>query len=644
MRNGFAILLAMLLFTPLFADYQDGFDAAVRTSQLRHRVCTEKNLPSSFPDSSNYDVECYSIDLEFLIPTSEIKGNCQMLIHPFEGDSITFDMGSSLVIDSLLVDTTRTEDFIRSDNLLTVNLPEPADTTSPLYLISIFYHGTPTAGYYRIPNKFGENVFFTFTEPSDSRLWFPCKDDPSDKAPLLLSATVPDGYLVASNGELTSVDTLDGDRVKFNWQENFPIAPYLIAVSIFPYTLDTLWVADTLPVWLYYYPDDSENAVYDWYPVTEAINIYSRFYGSYPFEKYGMCEAPIMWGWGAMEHQTITTFGDNLVTGDRSYITVVAHELSHHWWGDMVTCGTWKDIWINEGFAVFSEALYVENAWGEEDGRGYVGGMHSQYIEGESREGRFPIYDPDYMWGVTVYEKGGAVLDMLRFLLGDSLFFNLLSDYADSFRYSYATISDFQRIAEETTGEELDWFFNQWIYEAGYPQFDYYWNSYPTDSGTYHTIIQVEQVQEDAPLFRVPLVMRLRVGGEFVVDTVMIEATRWNRFEYDFPEIAVVNDFNYHNHALCTYRFAGTGIEDITSSLPEKLSLTVFPNPFNLSVVISTNREATVEIFDIKGDKLSSFTVSRKASWCPEHLSSGVYIIRATSGNEIATSKALLLK
>ena len=149
MRNGFAILLAMLLFTPIFADYQDGFDAAVRTSQLRHRVCTEKNLPSSFPDSSNYDVECYSIDLEFLIPTSEIKGNCQMLIHPFEGDSITFDMGSSLVIDSLLVDTTRTEDFIRSDNLLTVNLPEPADTTSPLYLISIFYHGTPTAGYYR---------------------------------------------------------------------------------------------------------------------------------------------------------------------------------------------------------------------------------------------------------------------------------------------------------------------------------------------------------------------------------------------------------------------------------------------------------------------------------------------------------------
>ncbi len=273
----------MLLFTPLFADYQDGFDAAVRTSQLRHRVCVEKNLPSSFPDSSNYDVECYSIDLEFLIPTSEIKGNCQMLIHPFEGDSITFDMGSSLVIDSLLVDTNRTEDFIRSDNLLTVNLPEPADTTSPLYLISIFYHGTPTAGYYRIPNKFGENVFFTFTEPSDSRLWFPCKDDPSDKAPLLLSATVPDGYLVASNGELTSVDTLDGDRVKFNWQENFPIAPYLIAVSIFPYTLDTLWVADTLPVWLYYYPDDSENAVYDWYPVTEAINIYSRFYGSYPF-------------------------------------------------------------------------------------------------------------------------------------------------------------------------------------------------------------------------------------------------------------------------------------------------------------------------------------------------------------------------
>ncbi len=151
-------------------------------------------------------------------------------------------------------------------------------------------------------------------------------------------------------------------------------------------------------------------------------------------------------------------------------------------------------------------------------------------------------------------------------------------------------------------------------------------------------------MQEDAPLFRVPLVMRLRVGGEFVVDTVMIEATRWNRFEYDFPEIAVVNDFNYHNHALCTYRFAGTGIEDITSSLPEKLSLTVFPNPFNLSVVISTNREATVEVFDIKGDKLSSFTVSRKASWCPEHLSSGVYIIRATSGNEIATSKALLLK
>lgn len=386
--------------------------------------------------------------------------------------------------------------------------------------LTVQYHGTPPDSYgaFGFDYHNGQPMVWTLSEPFGARSWWPCDDWSDDKADSVdLHITVPAGLIVASNGVLREV-THNGATDTYDWHEGYPIATYLVSLAIHPYTVwsDYYHYApnDSMEVRFYVYPDDY-GPTYEANLMTAGmIAHYASIYGEYPFlaEKYGHAEFP--WG-GAMEHQTCTSTG-------AFYETIIAHELSHQWWGDMVTCADFHHVWLNEGFATYSEALWLEHNYGP---AGYWGKMNATRYYGSGT-----IYVPDLNdWGrifdtYLSYYKASWVLHMLRHVIGDDTFFQTLAAYRQAFEYGAARTEDFQAIAENLSGQDLTDFFQQWIYGEYYPSYAYQWTCTPAGEG-YELQLTIDQVQTNTGLFHMPIDIRVElVGGgtaDFVIDNAL---------------------------------------------------------------------------------------------------------------------------
>jgi aminopeptidase N len=318
-------------------------------------------------------------------------------------------------------------------------------------------------------------VITTFSEPFGAPLWWPCIDNPADKATAEIEATVPEGNQVASNGVLDRVQTNPDHTVTYFWREDSPLSTYLVSVTATNYARfeDSYTALDgvtKMPLVYYVYPEHLELARAKFAVVRSAMEIYAGLFGEYPFlgEKYGMAEWPFG---GAMEHQTITSISSSGVgsTTNNQQATIV-HELAHHWWGDLVTMRTWNDIWLNEGFATYSEVLFFERFAGVDPGdllsRSYDDGMVNGALGGT-----VTAENPDNPFddNGAIYRKGGWVLHMLRHVMGDQKFFDALKQYRTRYAFSNASTADFQQVCEGFYGASLDWFFKQWIYAPGRP-------------------------------------------------------------------------------------------------------------------------------------------------------------------------------
>ncbi len=199
-----------------------------------------------------------------------------------------------------------------------------------------------------------------------------------------------------------------------------------------------------------------------------------------------------------MEHTTATSFGENLIWHGDYAMIVNAHELGHQWWGDYVTCAEWEEIWLNEGFASYTEALWLEYEWGEEWLAYYVWeDQRASYLSWKDYEGEFSLYDPDYMWGGTVYDKGSFVVHMLRFVMGDDAFFEGLRLYADNHAHDAATTEDLRAAMESIHGVDLSWFFDQWVYRAGDPSYRIGLTNTELEDGSWQVDVHVEQTAGD---------------------------------------------------------------------------------------------------------------------------------------------------
>ena len=451
---------------------------------------------------TNYDVQFYDIFIRVNDTTEIIYGIVKFVALAAEDgvSEIQIDFYDNMTVDSI-VSPSGALSYLRASNVVTVTLDDTYNTGQQ-FGFDFYYHGHPSEGGFQafaFDTRLGKKVISTLSEPYFAHTWWPCKDRMDDKADSFdIAVEIDTVFYLGSNGTLDSIVYNGGNTNTFYYSVRYPMVTYLFSLAISEYTVwYDEWIyngdLDTMPIVHAVYPDRYTYSL-DKFGVTPgAITIYSDNYGQYPFvnEKYG--HANFQWG-GAMEHQTMSSMSGS----DFGFSTpVVVHELSHMWWGNMITCKQWGDIWLNEGWASYSEALYYLESEGWDSYHSYMNGM--AYSGG----GTIYIYDTTSVWNIfsaIVYDKGAWVVHMLRGILGDSLFFVGVDAYYNSeYQHAAATTEEFKDVFENATGVELDWFFEEWIYGTYRPNYHWsYWQE-PSDTSGYDVFLRVEQVQTTDP-------------------------------------------------------------------------------------------------------------------------------------------------
>jgi aminopeptidase N len=472
---------------------------------------------------SEYDARYYRIDLTLNDTTEVISGSVYMyadaLIDGFSSVELNFFNNPQMYIDSIKSKGSNcsyswNNDVIRVVLKNTYNY-EPFDLTvyyqghpleGGLQSFDWSYHGTPL-----VP------IISTLSEPYFAQAWWPCKDLPKDKADSVdINITVRSDLYAASNGLLREI--VDNGYTKtYKWHEKYPITTYLVSIAATNYAIFSNWyhpiAGDSMEVIYCVYPEKLSSAQ-DLWPITPSmIEYFANTFGEYPFveEKYGMSH--FTWG-GAMEHQTNTSIVSSWYSE-----WVVCHELAHQWWGDYITIHDWHQIWLNEGFASYSEALWAEYTRGESVYHTYINSM--KYTDG----GTIFIEDTTDAWNIfstIVYDKGAWVLHMLRHTVGDYDFFNILRAYYSDprFAHNWADTDGFKDVCETVSGMELDYFFDQWIYGTYYPQYQYSYITEPVGESEYDIFVHIDQVQTTDPThFTMPIDLKVTTS---TMDTTLV--------------------------------------------------------------------------------------------------------------------------
>lgn len=538
--------------------------------------------------------------------------------------------------------------FRTDSEALYINLPRfytPGESVT----LEINFRGSSSAGFYSTNNRYGARIYFTLCFASTARYVFPCVDDPGDKAIYSCEASLPQEYRLATNGRLIGEEISDS-IYRCAYEGEHPMATYLFAIHIFPYSVWHREREDGTPIEVYYYPRDSARVFTDFARVPLIVDYFETLFGEYPFEKIGYAECPVFSGWGAMENQTMISFGDRLIDGRRTYESVVAHELSHQWFGDAITIADWRDFWLNEGFAQYAELLFIEHFYPALFAP-TIDELRNDFFEHEPTEGRFPLYDPEVYLGYTVYYKGALVLHTLRFVLGDSLFFTALKNYYYTYRYRNVTTDSFMVVCENTSGISLRWFFEEWVYSAGYPELEYYFRNVEDT-----TKIYIRQIQRDAPIFRLPLEVKLVGSEESAIFRVWIaESVESLAFVPGFYVTDVVLD---PNSWILMKTHIATYLSE-SQRVQAELELFAYPNPFNSELLITIKNAEPgnyrLAIHNIEGKLVKAWELkilyegTHKVAWEPaksagDELPSGVYFATLAGKNLRRTTKLLLLK
>ena len=644
------LILIFISFSILYS--QNPSDKSIETCGHVLSAAKWLNTESTLTvNQEKIDVTYYRIDLNIDIDAEEIDGS--VLVNGWIGmdqpDSIELDFADEMIVDSVKFYGELCP-FVHESDYLKVPAPETTIPEGYSFSVEVFYHGTPPYtgfGAFNFDTHANIDHIWTLSEPYGARDWWPCKDDPSDKADSVdIIITVPEEQIVASNGILVSETNVGNERKQYHWQETYPICTYLISVTTYPYTVwQDEYIAmngDTLPLNYYVYPDHYES-VYDNYLLTnDMMEVFAQRFGEYPFmgEKYGHAE---FGRGGGMEHQTLTSLG-----GSSQWL--IAHELGHQWWGDLVTCASFHHIWLNEGFARFSEAIWEEAYNGIQAYKDYwqsheYYGPGTIFVENPNSVGN--IFD-----GNLSYNKAGWIVHMLRGVMGDSLFFESLQSYVyhDSLAYGAVTTEDFQTVCENVSGLNLGDFFQQWIYGEYYPQYAVSWEMLDTDE----LIVNIEQTQ-NWQTFRMPIQFNVTTPTETLSFTVENEST-YETYNLGLIGADVIDvKLDPDNWILKDVVYLS-----IDSNLPQSEQLVIYPaypNPFNpettLSFFIPENigqSLAKVVVYDLKGSLVSIiwdgsiqpglFTLK----WKPKNVASGSYFIRLTTLNTSYSQKVQLVK
>jgi aminopeptidase N len=457
------------------------------------------------PHTVNYDVGYHRLQWEVDPAVDYINGQVTTYFTALADlDKVIFDLTDHMKVSSV---TQRGEalDFEQNQQEELVISLAATQKQNVLDSLVIIYEGNPVSsgfGSFEVSTHGPENtpVLWTLSEPYGAKGWWPCKQDLTDKIDSVdILIKHPNQYKAASNGLLVKEVSIDGKTLT-HWRHKYPIPAYLIAMAVTNYSVyDENNTGLGFSITNYVYPEDLNFAKSRTAITPDIMKIYEQLFEPYPYanEKYG--HAQFGWG-GGMEHTTMTFMGGY----SRG---LIAHELAHQWFGNKVTCGSWQDIWLNEGFATYLDGLVYENIDGEELFKQWRKSLVEQIII--SNSGSVFVSDTTSVSRIfdsrLSYKKGAMLLHMLRYKLGDEAFFDGIKNYlADpELSYGYARTTDLQKHLEASGGEDLEEFFNDWFYGQGYPEYEVVWNQ--DGSGTVHFQVNQRQSHPSVSFFDMPL-------------------------------------------------------------------------------------------------------------------------------------------
>lgn len=601
------------------------------------------------------DVVHYRAQIRFDLSAQQVNGDARITVRNAARGALSqipFDLVAMTVTAVEAGGTAAT--FRYDDRVLIVELSAPlpaGDTTE----IRILYSGSPGnegGGFPWGGCHWGDVTYFMgvgFTDPDVSmmRRWLPSNDMPSDKATFDVSFIVPEGLVVAGTGLLQERSTANGEGT-WRWVETHPTATYLFTYAISDYAIvEDDW--NGIPMSYFVPRADSLRAVLYFSTVAGMMDVFTERFGPYPFDKVGYCITPI----GSMEHQTMISYAAPLFTGLSEAGMTAAHELAHMWWGDWVTCADFRDAWLNEGFAVFSEFLYAESLGGADAYFEAVRSTSQRYRISDTRnEGIFPLFDfprtaPSSNYPTTIYHKGGVVLAMLRDVMGENAFFDGFRAYGQRHAYGNATTTSFRQVMEEFHGSDLGWFFDQWVIAAGWPE--YTLQRVLDDTGApLRMRLQQTQDQEKYPLFAMPMDLAIiRSTGDTLWKRIDTRAEELQ--EFTFPDIAanevqgVVLD--PRNIVLKRVAYRTVGVESVPPVAPATGFRDIYPQPYApsrdgmLAVGLVTAERSSVALFlhDLLGRRVATLHDGGLSSgdhllrYDGSRLTSGVYTLLLVS-------------
>ncbi|MBN1560095.1 T9SS type A sorting domain-containing protein [candidate division KSB1 bacterium] len=620
-------------------------------------------MPAAVEEINPIDVISYDVDMTLDLQNEKISGHVRMEIKLLDPTAPSFYIHLTTPRIAKAMLNGDEISFLHAADKVYFTLLSPAEDIT----LDIDYSGTPGndgfGGFY-----FQDSYAYTIgqglnsTIPSMLRHWIPSHDVPHDKATVDMRLTVPAALEAFANGSLVTSVTHNSTKT-VHWRETHPIATYLIAIAVGHYTILRSTYrsisGDSIPLEFYVYPEHAAAAANDWKNLPQMMGFFEHHFAPYPFDRYSMAEA---FNRGAMEHQTMTTYSYQLITGDNRYDYIMAHELAHHWWGDLVTLADWREIWLNEGFATYSEALYFESLYGDDYLAEYMNALLEIYLAEVVRRGHFPIYNPDYLWGGTIYQKGAWVLHMLRWTIGEDAFWRTLQSWAHRFAYGNAFITDFIRLAEEQSSQDLDWFFDQWIYQAGYPDFDIIWDYRLNDKRTWSVTIEIRQQQWQNFPFRAPIEIEFEFAGGSRLDT-LISSAAYQTFQIELQNEPYALHLDPRNWLLKQYDLIFS--PSLPDAQPNDFYLAQnYPNPFvtgsQTSIVyqvaqMDSPHQMSIQVYNILGQRVSTLFDGPlhggiyKAVWDGKDMAgrtvpSGVYFYRLQSAEKTYERKLVILE
>lgn len=457
-----------------------------------------------------------------------------------------------LVVDSVIIEG-QPYLFSQQEKLMHILFSSPLAANDTI-MASIFYHGQPfheNWGGYHFSGDYSFNlgVGFESIPHNLGKTWFPCVDDFTDRATYDVYTTLSDDLTATGGGLLTSVTDHGNGKKTWHWTITHEIPTYLVSVATgdyVPYQHSYIGIADTIPIEIYTRPADTGKVSGSFVNLHAIMDIFESHFGAYPFEKIGYTGTAI----GAMEHAGNIAYPHFAINGGTSYESLYTHELSHMWFGDMVTCSTAEDMWINEGWATFCELFYLEDLYSRESFIATMRAMHKEMLlKGHVTDGGYWALNnvpQEVTYGTTSYDKGGTVVNALRGYLGDSLFFETVKAYLTYFAYQSVSSEQMRDFMTDFTGIDMNGFFDAWVFTPGTPHFSIDSTTIVAVGDDFQVDIFLQQKYKGADFLAQDVVVQVGFMDEnfhFVTDTVHFSGATGHSVKYvDFHPVAVMID------------------------------------------------------------------------------------------------------